>query len=348
MSLLIATNYSYKIRQQGKQLVVEERIENKTVTRGKYPLVQLSGVLLHTKTRITNEAIHLCMSNSIPIVYMDGIEAYAVTHPFHAHGTVLVRRQQYLAIEDKRGVEIAIGIQKGAVKNKLNLLARYESYLDSEKEEQKVELTEIIEKIQKQLNKFDELYKYSDIEELRLHLLGLEGIVTKDYFEGLQKLIPEEWEFTKRVKRPPTDPINALIGYLSTILTGQILLRIFVTGLDPYLGFIHADRSGRPSLALDIIEQFRQPMIDRVILRMIRRKELSREQHFETSSYGIQLTKEGKGKVINAFLENQEKYETFRNKNQPKKAIMVDQIQQIIHVLLRKKDHYQAYVEPKR
>lgn len=348
MSLLLATNYNFKIRQKGKQLVVEERIEDKNVVKGTYPLVQLSGILLHTKARITNEAIQLCMSNSIPIVYTDGMEAYAITHPFHAHGTVIIRRQQYQAIDDKRGVQIAIGIQEGAIENKRNLLLRYESYLDEEQNQTKTELKEIAEKLQELQKQMRELQHHNDIEELRLPLLGIEGIATRYYFEGLQKLLPEEWGFEKRVKRPPTDPVNALISYLSTILTGQIVLRIFVTGLDPYMGFIHADRSGRPSLALDILEQFRQPMIDRVLLRMIRRKELNKEEHFEQSSYGTQLTKEGKGKVIQSFLENQEKYQNFRNKNQPKKAILVDQIQQVIHILLRKKDIYQAYVETVR
>jgi CRISPR-associated protein Cas1 len=288
------------------------------------------------------------MSNSIPIVYTDGMEAYAITHPFHAHGTVVVRRQQYLSIDDKRGVQIAVGIQQGAIENKRNLLLRYESYLGETNKEKKVELKEIGEKLKELSQQVKELRTYKNIDELRLPLLGLEGIATRFYFEGLRKLIPSAWQFEKRIKRPPTDPINALISYLSTILTGQILLRIFVTGLDPYLGFIHADRSGRPSLALDILEQFRQPMIDRVILRMIRRSEINNEQNFEQSNYGIQLTKEGKGKVIQSFLENQDKTQEFKQKNQPKKAIIVDQIQQIIHVLLRKKDHYQAYVEPIR
>lgn len=348
MSLLLATNYNYKIRQKGKQLVVEERIEDKNVVKGTYPLVQLSGILLHTKARITNEAIQLCMSNSIPIVYTDGREAYAITHPFHAHGTTITRRQQYHAIDDQRGVQIAIGIQEGAIENKRNLLLRYESYLDQEQQELKREIKEIAGKLQELQKQMRELEQHKDVEELRLPLLGVEGIATRYYFEGLRKLLPEEWGFEKRVKRPPTDPVNALISYLSTILTGQILLRIFVTGLDPYMGFIHADRSGRPSLALDILEQFRQPMIDRVILRMIRRKEINKEEHFETGNYGIQLTKEGKGKVIQSFLENQEQYQNFRQKNQPKKAIMVEQIQQVIHILLRKKEKYQAYVEPIR
>jgi CRISPR-associated protein Cas1 len=344
----LATNYKFKIRQSGKQLLVEEKLDDGKIKKKKYAVIQLSGILLHTKARITNEAIELCMSNAIPIIYMDGIEAYAITHPFISHGTVIIRRQQYLSIDDNRGVQIAVGSVLGGLENKRKLLSRYWQNMGSEEKKEFYQIKESIDDIEPIIEKVKRKRQAKTIQDIHSELLGHEGLGSRLYFEAFKSLIPEEWDFTNRIKRPPTDPINAIIGYLSTIITGQLVIRCLVAGLDPYQGYLHSDRAGRPSLALDLIEQFRQPFIDRIILNLVRRKELQRERDFESGDFGIQLTNSGKGILLSKFFGNLDKKVTWRGTNQPKKVILVDQVQHAIHVMLRKKKNYSPYIEDVR
>lgn len=100
-------------------------------------------------------------------------------------------------------------------------------------------------------------------------LLGLEGIATKRWFEVFNDLLPERWSLPGRRKRPPTDPVNALLSLGYTLLFHRMQAACLAWGLDPSLGFFHEYRPGRASLACDLMEPFRAPAVDRLVLRML-------------------------------------------------------------------------------
>jgi len=101
-------------------------------------------------------------------------------------------------------------------------------------------------------------------------VLGVEGAGSRDYFAGLAKLLDSSWEFTGRRRRPPPDPINSLLSLGYTLLTQEATAAVEAAGLDPYFGFLHSARVGRPSLALDLVEEFRPVLVDSVALRAVR------------------------------------------------------------------------------
>lgn len=111
----------------------------------------------------------------------------------------------------------------------------------------------------------------SDLNQLR----GLEGQAAKAYFQALRQVVHPGWESPRRTRRPPGDPFNALLSLGYTLLIQNAITALEIAGLDPYAGFFHADKPGRPALALDIVEEFRTIVVDSIVLSVINKKVLS-------------------------------------------------------------------------
>lgn len=105
-------------------------------------------------------------------------------------------------------------------------------------------------------------------------LLGIEGAAARTYFGAFGELLPNWCQFDGRVRQPPTDPANAVLSYLYTVLSGHAVGALLTAGLDPAAGFLHGDHDRRPSLALDLIEEFRPVLVDTVTLELFRRGSL--------------------------------------------------------------------------
>lgn len=128
----------------------------------------------------------------------------------------------------------------------------------------------------------------------REELLGFEGDAARRYFAGLRLGFTGAIGFDGRARRPPPDPANALLSFGYVLLANVLASLLEASGFDPYLGFMHTVRSGRPSLALDLLEELRHPVVDRFVLRVCNRGQL-RPEHFETDTErgGVRLTREG-------------------------------------------------------
>lgn len=150
-------------------------------------------------------------------------------------------------------------------------------------------------------NGIDKAYEASDIESL----MGIEGNCAREYFGIFDKLIlaqKEDFFLVKRTKRPPLDKVNAMLSYLYTIMTSMYTSALESVGLDSCYGFYHALRSGRSSLACDLVEETR-PVIERMVLTLINLKKVNAKD-FETQESGaVFLTKEGKKKLLTAWQE---------------------------------------------
>ena len=160
------------------------------------------------------------------------------------------------------------------------------------------EISKCIKYLQEGIGK---VYETDDIEAL----MGIEGNCAREYFGIFDKLIlaqKEDFFLDKRTKRPPLDKVNAMLSYLYTIMTSMYASALESVGLDSCYGFYHALRSGRSSLACDLVEETR-PVIERMVLTLINLKQVNAKD-FETQESGaVFLTKEGKKKILTAWQE---------------------------------------------
>jgi CRISPR-associated protein Cas1 len=138
-------------------------------------------------------------------------------------------------------------------------------------------------------------------------LMGVEGDAANCYFSVLQqRLRKDHFQFNGRVRRPPTDPVNALLSFIYSMITQDCVAALQGVGLDPYVGFLHRDRPGRPGLALDLLEEFRAGWADRLVLSLLNRQQLKPKDFVTEASGAVRLTDDGRKAVLVAFQERKQ------------------------------------------
>lgn len=135
-------------------------------------------------------------------------------------------------------------------------------------------------------------------------LLGIEGTGTAAYYSAFARMLKPPWTFNGRVRRPPRDPVNALLSLGYVLVSNELASLLDGIGFDPYLGFYHTVAYGRPSLALDLVEEFRHSLVDRLVLTMLNRGLLKQEHFQKTVRDGVHLTRDG----LKIFFRAYEQY----------------------------------------
>jgi CRISPR-associated protein Cas1 len=133
---------------------------------------------------------------------------------------------------------------------------------------------------------------------------GIEGDAANGYFAVFNELLRGSgFTFSGRMRRPPTDPVNALLSFVYSLITQECSSALQGVGLDPYVGFLHRDRPGRVSLALDLLEEFRAPWADRFVLTLINRRQVQPDNFISEASGAVRLTEEARKKLLVAYQE---------------------------------------------
>jgi len=253
----------------------------------------ISNVVIDSRVQLTYDALMLLARNGISVVFTQKHRPMGVFHPFATHGTVLTRREQILAYNDDRGVYLAKQFAKASLENKARLLLRLRKPRISKNPELAQRFKEVIDTIRQKIEQLERIE--GRVDDVRWNIMGIEGSGAKEYFQALQLIIPSGLGFSGRERRPPRDPVNSCLSYGYTILYGYILIGIAAAGLEPFAGFLHSDRSGKPSLALDLIEEFRQIIIDRLIIKLFVRRILTNDD-FDSEGGPYFLNDKGKKK----------------------------------------------------
>ena len=242
-------------------------------TLAQAPLLHLQSVTVASRgVSISADAIAACCERGIPITFMDNHgEVYASLYASGLVGTVLTRRAQLLAYTDWRGVHLAARIGAGKARSQAATL-RYWARLRRESDPAgEAALTEAATRILEYADRIEGT-QAAHIGEVRETLMGLEGNAAQHYWAGAGLLVPDSYGWPGRQGRGATDPVNSLLNYGYGILYAAVERAIILAGLDPYAGFLHADRPGKPSLVLDLIEEFRQAAVDRPVFGLLARR----------------------------------------------------------------------------
>ena len=180
-------------------------------------------------------------------------------------------KQQYYALNDKKSCYLIKKFIESKIKNQkstLTTLAKSRNENDY---------------LLHQRNKLDKLLKALDSieikpsEKIRSDIFGIEGIASHEYWQGFKSIITKELDFFKRSGRGALDPVNAMLNYSYAILASEILKSLHISGLDPYAGFLHTDRYARKSLVFDLMEEFRQQVVDKSVLKLINRNQIEKD-----------------------------------------------------------------------
>lgn len=275
------TDHGSKVGISGEQFVVSK--DGDTV--GKARVIDTSQINLHGNTQITTQAVRVCARAGIPVLYFGFGNWFTASLVGLPHRNVALRQAQYRASFDPgRCLFISRCFITAKIANQRVLLRRNSSRLDPS----------VLQEMQRLRVR---AAKATSLESL----LGLEGLAARHYFGAFPQMFKSASpSFQGRNRRPPTDPVNAVLSFCYAMLTKEATVALHSIGLDPYQGFFHQGRYGRPSLALDLMEEFRPLVADSVTLTLFNTKQLS-DADFYFSGQACSLKQKAKKTVIAGF-----------------------------------------------
>jgi CRISPR-associated protein Cas1 len=291
----------------------------------------VTQIILQAPCSVSASAVRLASENTIDIVYLDSIgRPYARVYPCKLGGTTLTRRKQLEAGSTAKSVRLA----KAFVQGKLTNQRRFLKALG--KSRGGLFATEA-NAIGSEARKIDDL-DGTTVDSIRNVLLGLEGNAAAAYFSCLGRIVP-----FKRRLRKAGDDFNICLNYAYGVLYNEIEGACVLAGLDPYLGFLHTDRYGKPSMVLDLIEEFRSAIADRAIVTLLVQKRLSAAD-FEDGPTGRILSKQGRKKIVEALMTRLHTRITYRGKQISLKEAIREQARAIARYLLDQAPSYSPFV----
>ncbi|MDY6911662.1 MAG: type I-MYXAN CRISPR-associated endonuclease Cas1 [Chloroflexota bacterium] len=259
-----------------------------------FPVHDVGAVVLHGYPQITTQALHLCARNDIAVHWLSGGGRY-VTGTVSSTGAVQRRLRQYKALSDEL---TCLNIARKLVMAKVENSLRYVLRVTREERRDMPEIASAIEILRQSL-------KRAAHAEALDSLRGHEGVAGRAYFSALAALVrtevPEEMRFSGRNRRPPRDPFNALLGFGYSLLYQTVLQAIVAVGLEPSLGFFHTPRSSAHPLVLDLMELFRLPIWDIVLLGSVNRMQWESGADFSITKNHVWLSDSGRKKAIELF-----------------------------------------------
>jgi CRISPR-associated protein Cas1 len=290
------------------------RLEGETVCvmigdekRLQVPLHHLGAFVLIEHVMMSPALLGRCAADGRSVVWLDRSGRFRARLEGPVNGNILLRQAQYRAADDSaRTLALARFTVAGKLRNSRQVLVRGARETDNPGEREA--LARATRHIGNQIRKLPQV---EDLDSLR----GFEGEVASTYFEAVPLLmkpsVRDAFPFSTRNRRPPRDRFNALLSFLYALVLADCRAGLETVGLDPQLGFLHAVRPGRPALALDLLEEFRAPLCDRLALTLVNRGQIQPKDFDEREGGAVLLNDTGRKTVIAAYQAR--KQETLRH-----------------------------------
>jgi len=295
LNTLYATTDGAWLRKEGANIVMEvERQE-----RARLPAHMLESVVCIGRVAVSPQLLGFCSEQGISVCYLTPQGRFLARVEGPVSGNVLLRRAQYRASDDPgRCAGIVRNLLIGKLHNQRAVLAR--GWRDHGQQLQDAA------RLQHALKRLKRIPHRLLIEQKVDILRGLEGEAAQAYFGVFGQLIRVAsplMQFGGRNRRPPRDAFNALLSFLYTLLTHDCRSALETVGLDPAVGFLHRDRPGRPSLALDLAEEIRPLLGERLALSLINRRQLNERDFVVFDNGAVQLKDAARKAVLVAYQE---------------------------------------------
>lgn len=265
------------------------------------PMLKVEGVVVLGRATISPAALIELLERKIPLSFLTGTGRYLGRLEPPLTKNIFVRSAQWQAAGDSdKAIHVVRSFIRGKLKNYRNM------FLRAQRENAALNLQPAITKLDQAIAPINTT---NAIDSLR----GLEGAGSAAYFGRFDALIRAEgFRFEARRRRPPTDPVNALLSFGYALLLHDIQSAVNIVGFDPYLGYLHTQRYGRPSLALDLMEEFRPLVVDAVVLAALNRRSLTLNDFgTEPLSQAVSLSEEGRRTFLRLY--EQKKQSQFKH-----------------------------------
>lgn len=268
MHLIVDTYGVFVSKHQGRL-----RVEKGKERLAEVPLMHLEQVLICSNgVGLSSDVVRVCCEQGIPIHFLNGREGddYGTLVHSGLTGMALTKRAQLDAYDDERGLALAQAFAGGKVQNQAQFLryaAKYRKEINPAlHHDLTVAATEVLDHLHT-------IIQVSGVltEESRARLMGAEGRAAARYWGMVAQLIPPDLVWPGRQTQGATDRFNQALNYGYAVLRAQVRQALLLAGLEPTAGYLHADRPGKPSLTLDLIEEFRQPVVDRTLIGLVNR-----------------------------------------------------------------------------
>lgn len=319
-TLYITTPEMY-LKLDGENVVVLQEGKEK----GRVPLHNLEGIVTVGYTGASPALMGACAERRISLTFMSAHGRFLARTVGEEYGNVLLRKEQYRISDDSdRSLAVAKNILIGKLYNSRSVVERtcrdYPARVDIDK----------LKSVSAQLRSGLDLIQRSDsLEALR----GVEGEAAARYFSIFDDLIlqsKDDFNFRGRNKRPPLDNVNALLSFCYSLLAKDTAAALEAVGLDPYVGFLHRDRPGRISLALDLMEENRSIFADRFVLSIINRKMVSSKGFTKTDSGAVIMDDNTRKQVLKSWQERKQEVITHPFLNEKVEWGLISYVQALL------------------
>ena len=269
------------------------------------PIHHLESICLFGPSTVSPGALDLCWENGVAVNFLSEHGHFQARMTGVADTSVNLRRAQFRAADDPlRCAAIARQIIAGKIQNARNSLLR--AARENEDAGELRQIQTVNDALASQIHLLAELDPTStDLDALR----GAEGLAAQQYFSAFTFTLKQQREtflFTKRSRRPPRDRINCLLSFLYALVQHDCVAALTAAGLDPFVGFLHSDRPNRPSLALDLMEEFRPWLADRLAITLVNRRQISASDFVVREGGAVEFSEAGRKQVIRAYQERKQ------------------------------------------
>jgi CRISP-associated protein Cas1 len=286
MSTLYITQQDAVLRKVDERLKVTQNGQ----TLLDIPLIKVSQVILFGRVTVTPATVATLMEHSVGLCYLSAQGRYIGRLEPQFSKNSLLRVDQWRAAFDQRKLEIARQCVLGKLENMRVMLLR------ANREQESLELGRAIDGLKDAQRRAQAC---QDLDVLRSH----EGEGSAAYFSVFGQLIKQDLSFPGRVRRPPTDPVNAMLSFGYTLLYNDIHSACNVVGFDPYVGYLHADRYGRANLPLDLMEEFRPLVVDSVVLTCLNKRIIQKDDFVVELGSAHRLNDEARRRFLLQYEE---------------------------------------------
>ena len=292
LNTLYVTRQESYLHKERETIVVKNGKEK----LGQFPALTVGNILCFGQVSVSPFLMGYCGEQGIGLAFYTEYGRFLARVQGIQSGNVLLRRAQYRWADDTdKSTSVARLMVAAKIANCRSVLMR-----ELRNHGDNPALQVAVEKLATSLRRAQHA---GSVEEA----MGIEGDAANAYFGVFNELIRGTgFAFGGRVRRPPTDPVNAMLSFVYSLITHECASALQGVGLDPYVGYLHKDRPGRVSLALDLLEEFRAPWADRFVLTLINRRQIQLSDFITEASGAVRLTDDARKTVLCAWQERKQ------------------------------------------